>query len=323
MMKSPRSKALVIALTLGILYGLFMRFVVDGPGVPLLTAMSVAFLFIGPFAIGAISVIDKDQSGTSAFFWPTIPIGFGLLITVLFKLEGMICVVMYLPLGIIFGGIGGLVGRRMKRSKHSKESLLVIMALPFAVGAVENRVATPTLIHEVRSEILVHAPASKIWDEVKSVRTISKNEMPSSWVHHMGFPRPLDAVIDREEVGGVRLARFEGDLVFNEKVSVWKPNEELAFGIDIDPDSVPPTTLDKHVTIGGPYFDVLNGSYVLVPKGTDTLVILKSHFRLSTHFNPYAAFWSTLVMDRIQNDILGVVKSRAEGSSSSKDTVAF
>jgi hypothetical protein len=186
------------------------------------------------------------------------------------------------------------------------------LILPFVLGPIENKIAPPVVMHDVRSEIVIHAPSDRVWNEIKSVRTITRDELPDSWVHKMGFPRPLDAVIDHEGVGGIRLARFEGQLVFNETVTEWVKGRLLSFQIVVDPKSIPPTTLDEHVTIGGQYFDVLHGTYELEPRGESTVLHLKSQFRLSTHFNTYAEMWSTLIMNRIQTDILSVIQKRAE-----------
>lgn len=97
------------------------------------------------------------------------------------------------------------------------------------------------------------------------------------------------------------------------KTVEWKPNELLSFRIDVDPKNVPPAALDEHVTIGGPFFDVLRGTYKIEqdPDGKVTF-ILESNFRLSTHFNFYAGFWTDLIMHQIQSDILNVIKQRVE-----------
>ena len=74
--------------------------------------------------------------------------------------------------------------------------------------------------------------------------------------------------------------------------------------------------MDEHVTIGGPFFDVLDGSYRIEDHGDGKLTLhLESHFRLSTHFNSYAGIWTDLIMHQIQDDILSVVKKRVEAAA--------
>jgi hypothetical protein len=130
----------------------------------------------------------------------------------------------------------------------------------------------------------------------------------------MGFPRPLSAEIDREEVGGVRRARFAGGVLFLETVTGLAVDSLLSFTIHAQTDSIPSGTLDEHVTIGGPYFDVLQGAYRIEPLGADSVRLhLESRLRVSTHFNWYAALWADGVMGSIQRNILVVEKVRAEG----------
>jgi len=131
----------------------------------------------------------------------------------------------------------------------------------------------------------------------------------------MGFPRPVSATLSRPGVGGVRLARFERGLVFTETVTEWEPNRRLSFTIDPNTESIPATTLDQHVTIGGEHFDVLDGTYRIEPVGANEVILhLSSTHRLSTRFNFYAQFWSDLVMRQIQDNILEVIRHRAEAA---------
>lgn len=47
--------------------------------------------------------------------------------------------------------------------------------------------------------------------------------------------------------------------MFSETVNRWEPESDLRFSIRANTDAIPPTTLDEHVTIGGAFFDVLDG----------------------------------------------------------------
>jgi hypothetical protein len=257
----------------------------------------------------------EKVSRLSAFFWPFIPTLLGCAITLALRIEGSICVVMYLPVGLIFSGVGGFLGTT--KMGQSKNMMIAVLLLPFIVHGTENQVDFKTEEHRVHNAIEIKAAPTLVWNQIKSVPTISSNELENSWVHKVGFPRPLDAVIDREGVGGIRLARFERGLVFNETVDTWIPDQSLSFAIKVDPKDIPPTALDEHVTIGGPFFDVLHGEYRIEPHADGSATLhLESRFRLSTHFNAYAGLWTNLIMHQIQSDILGVVKKRAEQSVS-------
>jgi hypothetical protein len=108
-----------------------------------------------------------------------------------------------------------------------------------------------------------------------------------------------------------RLAVSFDGLVFREAVIEWVPERRLQFTIDAQ--AVPAAALDPHVTIGGPFFDVLTGTYELHPVSpTRTMLVLRSEHRVSTRFNICAAWWADRVMASVQQNILGVLKERAE-----------
>src|SRR6185436_9226852 len=88
-------------------------------------------------------------------------------------------------------------------------------------------------------------------------------EHGTSWVNRIGFPRPIEARLYGEGVGAVRHATFERGVLFIETITAWDEGSRLAFTIRADTTNIPPTTLDQHVTIGGRYFDVLDGEYRL------------------------------------------------------------
>jgi hypothetical protein len=120
-------------------------------------------------------------------------------------------------------------------------------------------------------------------------------------------------------VGGVRHASFERGLTFIETVTNWEPEQRLAFTIKADTEHIPPTTLDQHVTIGGRYFDVLDGEYRIERLADgDTLLHLESRQRLSTDFNAYAGLWTDAVMNSLQSSILEVVQHRCEQQAKAK-----
>lgn len=101
--------------------------------------------------------------------------------------------------------------------------------------------------------------------------------------------------------------------MFHETVTHYQENEKMVFSIKADPYDIPSTTLDRHVVIGGEYFDVLNGAYELEKLGEKHYRLhLYSHFKLATNFNFYASWWAKWIMEDIQQNILQVEKYRAE-----------
>jgi hypothetical protein len=87
----------------------------------------------------------------------------------------------------------------------------------------------------------------------------------------------------------------------------------MVFSIKANPYDIPSTTMDKHIVVGGQYFDVLNGTYKLAKLNDTTYRLhLYSHFKLTTTFNFYASWWVGWIMKDIQKNILQVIKERSE-----------
>lgn len=285
--------------------------------------MTLSFLTLGPMAIGYITIgtsAEVVQRGVLVWLflpWPAILLS--CLMTYLLNLEGLICVVFALPVGFLFGSIGGLIAGLAGRGrvKQQPTTLACVALLPMLVMPLEAHLIQPTIRHRiVQTEIEIHAPASVVWDNIKRVRPIAPSELEPTWTHAIGFPRPVEATLSYEGVGGVRHASFEHGLLFIETVSQWEPNRVLAFSIKADTKDIPPTTLDSHVRIGGSYFDVLRGEYRLQPLPDGNVMLhLSSAERVSTDFNGYAGLWSDAVMRSLQESILKVIKARCEGNS--------
>lgn len=323
-------KQMHLGVGLGILYGLFCRVLFHGAdewvrqafgrtGVALLGIMSISFLFLVPAALGFIVIWFErgERRWARMLFGPWISAVIMTLCTVALQLEGWICVIMALPVILFMASLGGVVAgfARPKVQTDGGRRLCVaaVALLPFVAGPLESLRARSNELRSVACSIDIAATPAQVWRQIRSVPRITEAEHTFSWHHRVGFPRPTEAVLEGTGVGSVRYARFEGDLLFVEKVTEWDENRRLSFSIKADTANIPPTTLDEHVIIGGPYFDVLHGTYWIEPLGPDRVRLhLASDQRLATGFNAYAAWWTEWVMADLQDYILRIVKARAE-----------
>jgi hypothetical protein len=317
-------KLQVISIAIGAAYGLLMRGIFQVSYLPhwynqIFDVMSVAFVLVVPYCMGYLTIAIRAREGRVGYaariFAPWLVVALGLLGCALAAWEGTICIVMMTPIALLLGSLGGLTAGHLvnpSRPKFSMTSMLVVALLPFVVGWTEPRVP-PREIRTVESDVLIHASPQIIWQNIERVPRIADDELPRSWNRSIGFPRPIEATLDHEGVGGVRHATFAGNVLFIETVDTWEPEKQLEFSIYADTSSIPPTTLDEHVTVGGPYFDVLHGEYVLEPQGDgETRLRLISRHRVSTDFNWYAQLWTDGVMRDVQQSILHVIKNRCE-----------
>lgn len=307
-----KRRAIILGVLLGASYGLLARFVIrvntwSGTS---FTVMTVGFLFLVPVAMGYLTIAAIDRpTWRERIFAPWGPCLFVALAAALFAWEGAICVIMALPVMLLCSSIGGFVAGAIPSKRFVVAPLIAL--LPWAVMPAERGLEQPRRFTTSVSEINIDAPPAVVWPHVVSVDTILPTEHRRALFTSMGFPRPIAATIDRFGIGGVRTATFERGVVFRELVMDWVPERRLGF--TIDPIVVPDGAMDQHVAIGGPYFDVLSGTYELhALDGGRTRLLLKSEHRTSTAFNLYAAWWADRVMVSIQRNILAVLRDRAE-----------
>jgi hypothetical protein len=310
----------------GLLYGGFARM---GFGVEVISKWiggpaSVAFLFFVPFAMGALvaflGMTLSDPKDRNVRYWsfgaPSACLWLGVLVSLVTGFEAFFCVLVASPILWLLTILGGvftatLVDRLGSRGERFYVSMVLL--LPYFVGPVEQMIELPEEILTVENRIEIHASPEEIWNEIKSVPAISKKELRWSWVHALGFPRPIAAVLEGEGIGAVRVATFERNVSFFERVTEWVPGQAIAFSIEADPQFVPANAFDQHVIVGGRFYDVLDGRYE-IETGEDGKVVLhlSSRHRLNTHLGGYASWWSERIMEEIQGNILEVVKRRAE-----------
>src|SRR5262249_35162505 len=161
------------------------------------------------------------------------------------KIEGLICIVFVLPIALVFGILGGLAARLvLRRGQDKKTAMLSVALAPLLVLAIELHIPEHFETRTVETSILVHAPATVIWSNIKKVDAIDSSELPSSWARRIGFPRPIAATLSYEGIGGVRHASFAGGLIFTETIDRWEPQRDLSFSIKANTDEIPRTTLD-------------------------------------------------------------------------------
>ncbi|HEY9228795.1 MAG TPA: SRPBCC family protein [Gemmatimonadaceae bacterium] len=309
-----RSKASFFGIIAGTVYGTLARFLAEKQSFGgAFSVMTGAFLFVVPLVLGTLTVSTvENPSGRYRIFAPWIPSTLVVLSAVSFGWEGSICVVLALPVLLVFSSIGGLMSAGKTVRHPGVKSALIV--LPFALSPIETRITAPTRFVETVSEIHIAAPPSIVWPLIVSVDSIRESEQRPALFTRIGFPRPVSAMISGTGVGAIRSARFERGLVFTETVTIWEAQRRLSFTIDPNTESIPAATLDPHVTIGGPFFDVLTGTYELHPldDGRSTRLVLRSRHRVSTRFNVYAGWWADRIMGSIQSNILEVHKARAE-----------
>jgi hypothetical protein len=256
-MKNSKLKTLVVGLTAGVAYAFLVMLIVTHYH----ENVSIAYIFILPLLLGAIPVLFSTKEQLKSYMtylilpW-LISLTFFFLAWV-FGFEGMICLSIIVAPFLAIGTVGAFIFRLFRLKKNGKETkLYVSLFVPFVFLLIETNIQPTDQIHTVTTRIQIDADKQKVWENVKNIKNIKPNEIETHFVHLIGIPKPLNGEIDREQIGGVRSITWEKGIKFEEKIKSWDEGNGFTYDIHVDPTSIPPSTLDEHVMIGGKYFDV-------------------------------------------------------------------
>lgn len=314
---------------IGAAYGLLGRLVIglerkaaEGPAA-VFGAVSIAFLILVPAALGAVAVAVASRGAPASVAraiclpWLSVLCLMAGVFVTLF--EGTVCIVMAAPVFLTASSVGGLsvyVAHQVRGRRAASRTAAALAVVPFLAGPLEERLPRPDVVRTVTTVTEVDAPGGVLFRHVVRVPAIRREETRFSPFHAIGIPRPLEATIDREGTGALRVARFAGGLRFEERVTEWEPPRRLAFTIGVVPASILPGVLDEHVRVGSREFDVVWGGFTIEPLGGGrSRLVLTSRHRLSTRLNPYAGLWTDAVMRDLQEGICAVIRGRAEAEA--------
>ncbi len=313
-----------VGATSGIIYALLTRLLFGSNFLSGITLETMSFGFLGfvPMGLGALTVFFTPPgfraSYRYSFFisWLTVTIFF--IIAGIVSIEATICLIMASPIFLAMSSVGGLIMcwvlrqvERLRTGVRTKNYLIaVLLVAPYLISPLESQIPAQNSFRRVESQITINSTPEKVWQNIIRVSTIQPEEQSFSLSHLFEFPRPVAATLSSEGVGGVRDASFADGLRFIETVTEWQPLRTIQFTIAVNTSGVLNSPFDQ---IGGKYFDVLDGAYTLEPT-TDGRIILHlvSHERLTTRFNAYGGWWTDFIMNDLQNNILEIVKHRAE-----------
>jgi hypothetical protein len=310
-----------IGILLGVLYGISIRILWD---LELLKSfgglVTISFMFFVPAVIGFIRVyfecrINNTLSYTRMITVAWQPIFIFLLVSVFTLLEGSICVAMALPAFMFFSSIGGLVAGYLFKfmAKRQNSTLCSVALLPLFLAPIEINFLHLSKTYQVENSIIIAAPVEVVWHQLTNVRTIEKNELPYSITRFIGVPSPIEANMDGEGVGAIRVSRWGKGVTFKEVITDWVPNQKMAYFFDIDPNTIPDNALDKHVKLGGEYFTPLYGEYEIKRDKTgNTVLHLKTTLQDNTSFGVYSRIWGDVIFQDFHLSLLKLMKSRAE-----------
>jgi hypothetical protein len=177
--------------------------------------------------------------------------------------EGAVCIVMAAPLVIPMAIVGGLLGRvQARRGRPSAQAAVFSLAVLPALFAFE-RAITAEVSFTTTESVVIAAPSATVWRALIDPAPI--RERPSL-PFRLGLAYPVSGRLLGAGVGAARLGLFSTG-VAQERITVWRPNQALAFAVLADPPMMHEMNPNPHVNaphlLG--YFHTASASFTLTP----------------------------------------------------------
>ena len=236
--------------------------------------------------------------------------------------EGIICLVMALPLGLVIALIGGFIGFVIQdRPHYATDTLRVVsvgvLLLPGLI-LLEHVIGPTPPVYEVKTSIVIKSDPKTVWTHVVS---FSQLPPPTEAMFKTGLAYPIRAEMHGQGVGAERHCVFSTG-AFVEPITVWDEPRLLAFGVRSQPPAM--RELSIYSNVHPPhlenYFIAQRGQFELKPLPDGTTLLEGTTWYQNRYWPAsYWHVWSDYIMDGIHNRVLLHIKSQAE-SQTQNDT---
>ncbi len=283
--------------------------------------LSLSLLVIVPLVTAGIAGFLSSRAGRTLS--QSIGAAFLTLTAILTILgfaamEGVICILMAAPFVGLLGIIGALLGHWLatltSRPAYQVQSAAWLAVIVCAVG---ESVTPPAPLEDVvTSEVIINATPSQVWKQLKDIRDLPA---PTEPLFVLGVAHPVETyVIGEGGVGAERICRLStGDMP--ERITVWKPEQELQFVV-LDT----PATM-REATFFGRNLEAahLHGTYVsleggfrleALPNG-QTRLTGNSRYLLTITPASYWNLWTRQIVSQVQLRVMNHVKAKAEAAA--------
>jgi uncharacterized membrane protein YhaH (DUF805 family) len=276
-------------------------------------------LFLGvPFLMGFVSswLFNRKtiQTANQTVWMSLAPIGILGVALLMFGLEGVICLVMALPLAAPFCIAGGLMARNIlmgDRPRTAPRTFTACIALLPAMMVGERAAKMEPPVNAVTTSIVIDAPVDVVWRNVIAFPPLAP---PEETIFKAGVAYPIAGQIVGSGVGAVRYCRFStGDFV--EPITTWDENRLLAFNVAAQPHALrelsPWEIVPEHI----------EKNYMRSQHGQFRLTALDEHRTLLEGTTWYQNYlwpqqywreWSDGIVHTIHLRVLRHVKAQAE-----------
>lgn len=178
-----------------------------------LADLGMAFFFFLPLAIGISSGLLPDLK--QAIYGTLSSLFIFSLFLIATKAEGLVCVVMALPIILIAIWIGWAIGRSIRKDK--KDTNIKFTIAPLLIFLVANLLeifsGNPKVPASVSTSFILNNSPEKVYNSIIAVDTV---DVETNLLQKIGLPTPRKCILTEAKVGGLRLCEFEEGTIVEE-----------------------------------------------------------------------------------------------------------
>ena len=272
----------------------------------------LAMFFATPFTMGLVAAFlhkrlrpDAPRGEAIGSGLASIA-GLGLLL-LLIGWEGVVCLLMALPIGGPIVMVGAAAGWMIAHDPFDRSSTIGLCALPLAM-ILEPTAGANQPAREVLSIVEIDASPEQVWPHVVAFRPL---EPPDDLLFLAGVAYPMSARIDGEGVGAVRYCEFSTG-AFVEPITAWEPARRLAFDVTQSPP--PLRELSLYDDVWAPhlegFLESTRGEFLLIPlPGGRTRLEGRTWYRVRMAPEWYWRLWSDAIIHRIHARVLDHIRA--------------
>jgi hypothetical protein len=274
----------------------------------------IALFILTPLFIGAGSTIlyglHRQITRRDAWRIGYLTLAIFLAGLLSFAIEGIICIAMAAPFGLLLTWVGSLIGYAVvkKNSNNASTTFLLLVGLIPATAFTEKD-SQPTLVSVV-SSIQIDASPQTVW---KNVVQFPQLDEPTDFIFKTGIAYPINASIKGTGVGAVRHCNFTTGS-FIEPITVWNEPRLLRFDVVEQPEPMKEISFwDVDAPHLHDYFVSKQGQFKLtqLPNGA-TLLEGTTWYYHNIKPASYWQLWSNYIIHRIHNRVLTHIKKNSE-----------
>ena len=283
--------------------------------------LSLSLLVIVPLVTAGIAGFLSSRAGRTLS--QSIGAAFLTLTAILTILgfaamEGVICILMAAPFVGLLGIIGALLGHWLatltSRPAYQVQSAAWLAVIVCAVG---ESVTPPAPLEDVvTSEVIINATPSQVWKQLKDIRDLPA---PTEPLFVLGVAHPVETyVIGEGGVGAERICRLStGDMP--ERITVWKPEQELQFVVLDTPATMREATFFgrelEAAHLHGTYTSLEGGFRLEALPNGQTRLTGNSRYLLTITPASYWNLWTRQIVSQVQLRVMNHVKAKAEAAA--------